>query len=244
MSTALERVRAVVEPLADEAGVELFDLELAGGVLRVTIDKPPAGVDLADITAVTRAVSRALDEIDPITGRYTLEVSSPGLERTLRTPAHFAWAVDRDVAIKLVPAHEGDRRLSGRLVACSDHGITVALDGDATGESVELAYDAIETARTVLHWGPSPKPGAGSKPGKGAKAAKAAKGAKAAEAAEAADVTTGAEGAATTNGPEAAPARGATDDGSGRTPLDDGEPATSAGGDARTDRNEEKANAS
>lgn len=211
MSTALERVRAVVEPLCDEAGVELFDLELAGGVLRVTIDKRPDGVDLADITAVTRAVSRALDDADPITGRYTLEVSSPGLERTLRTPTHFAWAVGRDVAIKLVPAHEGDRRLSGRLVACSDEGITVVPD-DPAGEPIELAYADIETARTVLHWGPGPKPGTGSKPGKGAKRS----GASATPAAESGTTTA-----------STAPASG-----------------SDAAGDARTDRNEEKANAS
>jgi ribosome maturation factor RimP len=220
MSTALDRVRAVVEPLADEAGVELFDLELAGGVLRVTIDKQPGGVDLTDLTAVTRAVSRALDDADPITGRYTLEVSSPGLERTLRTRAHYAWAVGRDVAIKTVPTHEGERRLSGRLVASTDAGLTVVLDG-AAGEPIELAYDDIEAARTVLHWGPSAKPGTGSKPGKGTKPPKAPKAARTTE-----------------------PGGGAEPAAPGRRGADDDAPPPRAGAADRIDRNEEKANAS
>jgi len=176
MTAAIDRVRALVEPLTDEVGVELFDLELNGGVLRVTLDKP-GGVDLEDITRVTRAVSRALDEDDPISGRYTLEVSSPGLERTLRTPAHWSWAVGRQVAVKTVAGFAGERRLTGTVTAADDDAATLTLD-DPAGEVVDLRYDDVERARTVLDWGPAPKPGRGSKPGRptkpGAKAGKAA----------------------------------------------------------------------
>src|SRR5512139_844724 len=83
-----ERVRAVIEPVVAAQGLELFDLEQAGPVLRVTVDRP-GGVDMEAIASTTRALSRALDEHDPIAGHYTLEVSSPGLERPLRTPAHW-----------------------------------------------------------------------------------------------------------------------------------------------------------
>jgi len=151
-----ERVRDLVEPIVADAGLELFDLELAGGVLRVTIDRP-GGLDMQAIAATTRAVSRALDEADPIDNRYTLEVSSPGLERPLRTPAHFRWAIGREVTIKTVSTYDGPRRLTGTLVDAGDDHIGVTLD-DPAGDTVELAYHDIERARTVFRWGPTPKP--------------------------------------------------------------------------------------
>lgn len=173
-----ERVRAVVEPVVAAEDVELFDLEQAGPVLRVTIDRP-GGLDVQVIASVTRAVSRALDEHDPIAGTYTLEVSSPGLERTLRTPGHFTWAVGRQVAVKTVPGFEAGRRFAGTLASADATGIVVALDEPA-GEEVRLDYPDIEKARTVFDWGPAPKPGGpktpkGAKPGKATKAGKSAK---------------------------------------------------------------------
>ena len=156
-----ERVRAIVEPLVAAQDLELFDLEQAGPVLRVTVDKE-GGVDMKLIAATTRAISRALDEHDPIAGQYTLEVSSPGLERPLRTPAHFAWAVGRQVSIKTVPGHPVGRRLAGTLTAATDDTVTVALD-EPVGDTVTLALADIEKARTTFEWGPAPKPG-GPKP--------------------------------------------------------------------------------
>lgn len=156
MAGLVDRIGAVVAPVVAAAGVELFDLELAGGVLRVTIDRD-GGVDLETITQVSRAVSRALDEDDPMAGRYTLEVSSPGLNRVLRTPGHFAWAVGRKVAIKAVAGFEGPRRATGTLVAADDRGVTLAAD-DASGGPLEFAYGDIDKARTVVEWPPVPAP--------------------------------------------------------------------------------------
>ena len=164
-----ERVRAVVEPVVAAQDLDLFDLEQAGPVLRVTVDRP-GGVDMEAIAATTRAISRALDEHDPIAGQYTLEVSSPGLERPLRTPAHFAWAVGKPVSVKTVPDHPAGRRLTGTVAAADDTTVTLRLDaGDATaaegtegtepGRTVVLALDDIEKARTTFEWGPAPKPG-------------------------------------------------------------------------------------
>jgi ribosome maturation factor RimP len=156
MST-VDRVRPLVEPIVAAAGLSLYDLDLQGGVLRVVVDQP-GGAGMDAITEVTRAVSRALDEADPIAGHFTLEVSSPGLERTLRTPAHFAGALGDTVSIKTVPGSEGDRRFQGTLQSVDDDGITVVVaDAD---EPRRVAFADIERARTVFEWGPGPKPGA------------------------------------------------------------------------------------
>lgn len=156
MSTIAERVGEIVAPLLAELGLELDDLEHTGGTLRVTVDRE-GGASIDAIAAATRAISRALDEADPIPDHYTLEVSTPGLERALRTPVHFAKAVGKTVTVKTVPGTEGERRLAGVLIDAADDTITVRLDADA-GERT-LSYADIERARTTFAWGPGPKPG-------------------------------------------------------------------------------------
>ena len=146
-----------LQPVVAAARLELVDVELRSGVLRVTVDRP-GGVDLEALTDANRAVSIVLDESDPIPGRYTLEVSSPGVERTLRTPAHFVKAVGETVTVKTRPQVPGDRRLTGELLAADDHGLELAVEGAPDGR-VRLAYSDIDRARTVFAWGPRPKPG-------------------------------------------------------------------------------------
>jgi ribosome maturation factor RimP len=159
MSVA-ERVRDLVLPLLADRELDLYDVEVSGPVLKVVVDRA-GGLDLGVVADVTRAVSRALDEADPIAGAYTLEVSSPGLERPLRTAAHFARAVGETVKIKAVPGSSDDRRLTGLLTAADDDGITVRTGVDDDGAPVErhVAYADIERARTVFEWGPGDKPG-------------------------------------------------------------------------------------
>jgi len=168
------RVRLLIEPLIDDAGVSLYDLEYAGGVLRVTVQKE-GGVDIGTIGKLTRQVSLLLDEEDPMPSQYTLEVSSPGLERVLRTPAHFVGAVGSLVAIKTKPGVDGDRRVKGTLISSDDSFATVALSDANPGETRVLALDDIEKARTLFEWGPAPKPGTGSKPGAPSKSSSPAK---------------------------------------------------------------------
>jgi ribosome maturation factor RimP len=149
-----ERVRTLVEPVVADLGLELFDVELTGGILRVTVDKA-GGLDLDAISDTSRAISRLLDEHDPVPGRYTLEVTSPGLERRLRTPEHFVRAIGSEVSVKTTAEVDGERRFKGTLVAADDAGVTVRAD------DVEhrIAHDQIDRARTVFEWGPAPKPG-------------------------------------------------------------------------------------
>ena len=149
--TTTQRVEPLVTTVLDDAGLELYDLELAGGVLRVLVDRD-GGADLEAIAGVTRALSRALDEHDPIQGRYTLEVSTPGLERPLRTAGHFRKAIGAQVKAKTRPGVEGDRRVDGTVTAAEDDVVTITGDD---GTSRTLRYDDIERARTVFVWGPA-----------------------------------------------------------------------------------------
>jgi ribosome maturation factor RimP len=140
-------VRQLVEPVLAEKGIDLFDVEQHASVLKVTIDRP-GGVDLDTISEATRRISAELDRSDPVAGRYLLEVSSPGLERPLRTPAHFEGAVGTDVTVKLQPGAAANRRLDGVLEAADEGGVVVA--------GTRLAYSEIQSARTRFVW-PTPK---------------------------------------------------------------------------------------
>ncbi|HEX4866296.1 MAG TPA: ribosome maturation factor RimP [Acidimicrobiales bacterium] len=152
MSTA-DRVQALVLPILDAAGLDLYDLELAGGTLQILVDRE-GGAGIDEIATVSRQISRALDEHDPIDGHYTLEVSTPGLERPLRTPAHFVRAVGRTVKVKTRPGTEGDRRLEGTVTSVEDDAVTFALPD---GTTRTLRCDDIERARTTFEWGGAAK---------------------------------------------------------------------------------------
>jgi ribosome maturation factor RimP len=160
----IDRVIDIVTPLVAALDLTLYDIEQAGPILRISVDKPsdPNGPGSADLTRLTRMVSSALDEADPVPGSYTLEVTSPGLERKLRTADHFAGAIGTTVKFKLEP-HLDVRRIEGVLVGADADTVTVR-DGDGADSVVRLAD--ITIARTVFEWGPAPKPGKGTKSGK------------------------------------------------------------------------------
>jgi ribosome maturation factor RimP len=146
----------VVASLLAPLGLELVDLQVRSGLVRVTVDRP-GGVDLDGLAEANRAVSRALDDLDPVPGRYRLEVSSPGVERPLRSPAQFARAIGETVVVRLLPGAAEPRRLRGVLRAADEEGFT--LEGaDLAEGTARLAYDAVERARTVFEWGASPAP--------------------------------------------------------------------------------------
>ena len=155
MSNVTDRVRELVEPLLSDVDASLYDVEHEGGVLRVVLDRD-GGIDMSTITEVTRRVSAELDRADAVHGSYTLEVSSPGLERRLRTPEHFSSAVGRDVRIKLRPGVEGDRRIVGRLAATD--GTTATVLGD-DGTERTIALRDVTRANVHVDWTPPPTPG-------------------------------------------------------------------------------------
>ena len=97
--SVVDRVRELVAPIVEGAGAHIYDIEFAGGILRILVDHED-GIGIDDIKRISRATSHMLDETDPIPGRYTLEVSSPGLERPLRTESHYLRALGEKIKLK------------------------------------------------------------------------------------------------------------------------------------------------
>jgi ribosome maturation factor RimP len=159
---AAEKAEALLRPLVESKGLELFDIEWNGGILRVSIDRED-GIDVDSLGTLTPAVSSALDESGLFPGSYTLEVSSPGLERPLRTVAHFRRFVGTTVRVKLVPeaAADAERRIEGTLTEVHDDAVVI--------DEHRIRLTDIDKATTVFTWGPAPKPG-GPKTKKKAKA--------------------------------------------------------------------------
>ena len=143
-----------VRTLLSSLDLELYDLEMVKGALNVVVTRA-GGVDLEALTKANRTIGEWLDLNDPFEGKYTLDVSSPGLERKLRTPAHFRSALGLVVTLRQLRTGEATRRLEGVVVAVSDTSVTIE---DAEVGVVEVAFDQLERARTVFSWGGEAKP--------------------------------------------------------------------------------------
>ena len=160
---AVKRVRELVEPIASDLQLDVYDVEQRGGTMRVTLDTPTgsdAGVDLDKLALATRLISRELDHHDPIPGKYTLEVTSPGVERTLRTPEHFQREIGKLLNIRLADVDNDVRRMQGVLVDADDTTATIRVGEGADVDDRQIPLSSIDRARTVFEWGPQPKPGA------------------------------------------------------------------------------------
>lgn len=144
-----EQVEKVVAPTCVSLGVELYDLQVTPGVVRVTVERH-SGIDLDTVAAVARSLSDALDKSAdaPTLDSYELEVTTPGLERALRRPDHFARVLGRVIAVRTRPGTPGQRRVEGRLAAVDEDAIVV----EAEGAPRTLAYGEIERAHAVFDW--------------------------------------------------------------------------------------------
>ena len=128
-------------------GYELVDLEVrtgGQGLLRIYIDQEE-GINLDDCESVSRQLSALLDVEDPIRGRYVLEVSSPGLDRPLRTPEHFQRYCDHVVRVRLNQSRDGQQNFKGRLLGVEDRDIVVEVDK----QIFRLALSEIASAQLV-----------------------------------------------------------------------------------------------
>ncbi|MCI2105917.1 MAG: ribosome maturation factor RimP [Intestinimonas sp.] len=128
MAKVTELTAQLAAPIAAENGCTLWDTEYvkeAGTwLLRVYIDRE-GGVSIDDCEAVSRALSDKLDEVDPIEGSYTLEVSSAGADRALKKPEHFAQFMGVEVDVKLYRAVEGCKELVGKLTGYDSGDVTI-----------------------------------------------------------------------------------------------------------------------
>ena len=146
MAALRERLISLIEPLLKQLGYELVELEFAPGrgrgSLRIFIDRPE-GIGISDCERVSREVSALLDVEDPIATAYALEVSSPGDDRVLRTPAHFERFKGARVLVELSAPRDGRRRYTGMLQEVSATGVALEVDR----QRVELPFGEIAKAR-------------------------------------------------------------------------------------------------
>jgi ribosome maturation factor RimP len=144
-----EELGQLLEPAIADLGLELVGIEFSpsggGSLLRVYIDEPERGVTIDDCERASREISALLDVNDPVAGRYTLEVSSPGLERPLFTLAHFERFAGAEAKITVNLPIDGRRRFQGRIGAIEGDRVTIEQDGKA----VAIAQANIAKARLV-----------------------------------------------------------------------------------------------
>ncbi|MDR2591944.1 MAG: ribosome maturation factor RimP [Chitinispirillales bacterium] len=153
MASPLDSVRPHIEAAVAGLGMDLFDARFFGSgsrsVLRVTIDKA-GGVTVADCERVSSAVGALLDERDFFDGRpYTLEVSSPGIDRLLKTERDFARIAGREAVLNLSVAVGGKRTVRGVIVSCEDGTVTI----DIGAESVRVPLADVVSGREELRFG-------------------------------------------------------------------------------------------
>lgn len=145
-------LETLVRPVVESMGLELVDATFRkeGGrrVLRVTVDRD-GGIDLDTIAQASEKVSRRLDLEDFGAEAYTLEVSSPGLERLLKRPSDFIARVGEKVKVKTFAPVDGARSHTGTIAAADDEAVTV----DVEGAERTLRYGDISSARTIFEWG-------------------------------------------------------------------------------------------
>jgi ribosome maturation factor RimP len=149
----LEEVSDLAESVVRRRSLSLWDVEMGGSkgsrIVRVYVDGDD-GVDLDTVAEVSEEISRGLDLRDPIEGRYTLEVSSPGLERSLKRPEHYARSVGKQVIVKTKSRMVGDsHRVDGTILDARDESVTLRTDQQ---EEVDVPYEEVKSARTVFEW--------------------------------------------------------------------------------------------
>ena len=148
-------VRELVTPVADQMGFFIWDVEFvkegADKYLRITIDNED-GITIEDCEKLHRAIDPVLDEADPISEAYILEVSSPGIERELKTPEHIDACEGWDVELKLYAPKNGSKSFRGVLCGYDDEGCVVIAQGE---ERVAFKPEEIAKIATYFDFGNS-----------------------------------------------------------------------------------------
>ena len=149
-----DRLQEIVSPILWTLGLELIDLECVGkgprSVVRVLIDRP-GGVTITDCEQAHKALGPALDVADPFPHTYTLEVSSPGLDRPFRRLQDYQRAIGKDVSLKLRQPFEGQWRIAGRLTQVDEQSVTVlVVERKLESRTMTIAHNVIADARLVV----------------------------------------------------------------------------------------------
>ena len=149
------QVARIAKPILWSLGLELVEVSIAGRhsrtVVRVFIDKPD-GVTLEDCERAHRALNPALDVADPFPYAYTLEISSPGLDRPLKRAEDYRRLQGRRVSLKLKDPHRDQWRITGKVVAVDKDAVTVTVEGTQAEEAVRCEFDRILKARQEVEF--------------------------------------------------------------------------------------------
>jgi len=153
-STAiLSKIEAIAERVAEPEGIEIVEIELKGGgknrFLRISIDKPE-GVTHGDCELISHQVGTILYVEDVVPGAYTLEVSSPGVERKLQKYKDFERFIGKKIKAILREPVENSRSWEGTLASCADGLIHLEVAG---GKTIQFPFDQIEKANLKFEWG-------------------------------------------------------------------------------------------
>ncbi len=145
---SVQKLNELLQPLVEDLGYEFVGLEYNSNpkhsMLRVYIDRDD-GVGIEDCETVSREIAALLDVKDPIRSQYNLEISSPGLDRPLFTPAHYAEFAGFEAQVTLFAPQDGRRKFKGRILSADEHGVCIEQDG----AEVTLKYDNIAKAKLV-----------------------------------------------------------------------------------------------
>ncbi len=143
-----EKVAELLEPHIERQGYELVSVDFRKGtrnsLLRLLVDKPGGGIALSDLEKLSPALGDLLDVYDPVEGRYTLEVASPGVNRPLRKLEHFKAVTGERVKVRTHRARDGQKSFVGRLVAVGESGIE--LDDETSRKRQTIGYDEMSGA--------------------------------------------------------------------------------------------------
>jgi ribosome maturation factor RimP len=152
-SAIISKIEAIAERVGQSEGIEIVEVELKGGgqnrFLRISIDRPE-GVTHADCELISQQVGTILDVEDVVPGKYTLEVSSPGVERKLSKYKDFERFQGKKIVANLKEPVENSRRWEGTLASCADGLISLEV---AQGKTIQFPFDQVEKANLKFEWG-------------------------------------------------------------------------------------------
>ncbi|MFP7296135.1 ribosome maturation factor RimP [Neobacillus niacini] len=153
MSKVTEVVEELTQPIIQELGLELVEIEFVkegkNWFLRVYIDKEN-GVDIEDCGIVSERLSEKLDELDPITQNYFLEVSSPGAERPLKKAKDFEKAIGKNVFIKTYEPIDGEKGFEGKLLDYDGKTVKIEMKIKTRKKVIEIPFEKVASARLAV----------------------------------------------------------------------------------------------